>query len=128
MGILNILNSDFGDLGDRILDEYIDDIEKKNFDKNCLPVISFDRCHKWALDMKKQYPQSAGFVIAVKDNPDPRNENDRICVIIGMIDANSKVITIDGQHGISTIIHGKTIDEKFLDTLNGKLSLKFMFK
>ncbi len=129
MGLFdNLLNSDLKDVGDVFAENCAKSIEEKNFEKNCLAVVTFDRCKKWALDMKKEYPQSAGFVVAVKDNPDPQNENDKICVIIGMIDEKNKVVTMDGKMGISTIFHGGTIDSKMLDELNGNSSKIYRFK
>ena len=132
MGLMDILSMDVGEAFDKAVDSYAekraDEIEAKNFEKNCLPVITFDYCCKWAGDMKKDYPQSAGFIIAVKENPDPRNENDKICVIVGMIDAQNKSISIDGVKSISTIFHGKTVDSKMIGYLNGKESMIFKFK
>lgn len=102
-------------------------IETESFDKNCLPVITFDACTKWASDMKKEYPQADGFLVSVKENPDPRNENDKICVVIAICDAQHKAISPDGEKAISTVMHGKTIDEKFLDTLNGRQAMVCKF-
>ncbi|MBD5142039.1 MAG: hypothetical protein HDT22_00255 [Ruminococcus sp.] len=132
MGLMDILNKDLGELLESSFDSYAekraDEIEIQNFARNCLPVVSFDRCYKWAVEMKKDYPQSAGFIIAVKENPDPRNENDRICVIVGMLDAQNKSISMDGVKSISTIFHGKTIDSKMIDCLNGREKLIVKFK
>lgn len=132
MGLIDILNKDLGEVFNDAVDSYAekraDEIEANNFKKNCLPIVTFDYCQKWAFDMKKDYPQSAGFIIAVKENPDPRNENDKICVIVGMIDAQNKSISIDGVKSISTIFHGKTVDRKMLDYLNGKESMIVKFK
>lgn len=128
MGIWDILNKDMGEFFDDYADKKADEIIERDFKKSCLPVITFDRCLQWAGDMQKKYPQSVGFLIAVKDNPDPRNENDKVCVTVGMVDDKNKVITLDGVNAISTIFHGKTVDEKMLDNLNGKQVAVFRLK
>ena len=74
MSTWDYLNKPLGEVLDDIVDAKVKDIEQKNFEKNCLPVVTFDRCVQWAKTMEKEYPQAGGFVIAVKDNPDPRNE------------------------------------------------------
>lgn len=124
MGFMDILKMDLGKEFEKRADAYAekraDEIEAENFEKSCLPVVTFDYCVQWAMEMKKEYPQSVRFLISVKENPDPRNENDNLCVIVAMLDENNKAITIDGEKGISTIFHGKTIDKKLIDSLNGK--------
>lgn len=128
---MSIWNEDVGKLIGKGLDQMAenmaDSIEERSFAQRCLPVITFDYCLTWAMNMKKEYPQCAGFVAAVKQNPDPRNENDLLCVIIGMMDAQNKAISLDGKKGISTIIHGKTVDKKMLDYLNGNESAIYKF-
>ena len=128
MGTWDYLNKPLGEVLDDIVDAKVKDIEQKNFEKNCLPVVTFDRCVQWAKTMEKEYPQAGGFVIAVKDNPDPRNENDKLCVIVALIDENNKPISMDGAKGISTIFHGGTIDSKMIDSLNGNQSARYKFK
>ena len=127
MSTLDYLNKPLSEMLDDVAEAKAKDIEQKRFEKSCMPVISFDYCIKWALSMKKEYPQSAGCIIGVKNNPDPRNENYLLCVIICMIDAQNKVISMDGKNGISTVFHGKTVDKKMLDVLNGNENVIYKF-
>ncbi len=116
----------------KVIDDWAEakarEIENKNYNQNCVPIITFDRCIQWANKTKQEYGQGSGLVIAVQENPDPKNENDKICVIVALIDENSKAISLDGVNGISTIFHGGTVDAKMLDSLNGNQSVKYMFK
>ncbi|MDE5763732.1 MAG: hypothetical protein K2I00_02055 [Ruminococcus sp.] len=126
---MGIRIKDIGEFLNNAADSYAEkraaEIDEKT---NCMPVVSFDRCYKWALDRKKEFPQSAGFIIAVNENCDPKNENDRIFVTIGMLDEQNKVITMDGVNGISTVLHCGSVDSKLVDYLNGDNSKIFKLK
>lgn len=82
-------------------------------------VVVFDEIAQYALDAQKTNPRVAAFIVSVKKNYDPKNENDNFIVIQGLLDANDKSISFNGKESESRIIHTRTIDKKFLDVLNG---------
>ena len=83
-------------------------------------IVCFDDCVNFYRECKLENPDIRGFVISVKKNYDPRNENDKFVVIQGMIDENNHPITLGNQEGQSRIIHTKTVDKKMVDFLNGE--------
>ena len=82
-------------------------------------IVTFDEIVQYAIEERKVNPQIGAFVVSVKKNFDPQNENDKLIIIQGMLDGNSKPLSLDGKESESRIIHTRTIDKKFLDMLNG---------
>ena len=68
---------------------------------------------------KKKDSRIEAFVISVKKNYDPQNENDKLIIIQGFLDKNNRPISLDGKEAESRIVHTRTIDKKLLDILNG---------
>lgn len=82
-------------------------------------VVTFDEIVQYALEEQKKISKIRAFVVSVKKNYDPQNENDKFIIIQGLLDENNKPISLDGKETESRIIHTRTIDKKFLDVLNG---------
>lgn len=82
-------------------------------------IVTFDELAQYAIDAKKVNSEIIAFVISVKKNYDPQNENDKFVIVQGLLGENNKPISLDGKESESRIIHTKTIDKKLLDVLNG---------
>ncbi len=82
-------------------------------------IVTFDEVVQYALEEKKKNAVIGAFVVSVKRNYEPRNENDKFLVIQGLLDGNNRPITSDGKEAESRIIHTGTIDKKFVVVLNG---------
>lgn len=82
-------------------------------------IVTFNEIVQYAHDARKANPEIAAFVISVKKNYDPQNENDKLVIIQGLLDAENKPVSLDGKEAESRIIHTRTIDKRFLDVLNG---------
>ena len=118
---------DFDRFTDNLTEKVADCLEQETYQKNCLPVVRLDDCVAWAKRMRELFQQSAGFIINVKNNPVPKNENDLIIVTVAMLDANRQPVIYDNNNGVSTLMHGRTIDEKLLNMLNGTDSIMLKF-
>lgn len=118
---------DFDRLTDNLTEKVADYLEQETYQKNFLPVVRLDDCVAWAKRMRESFQQSAGFIINVKNNPAPKNENDLIIVTVAMLDTNRQPVIYDNNNGVSTLMHGKTIDEKLLNMLNGTDSIMLNF-
>lgn len=118
---------DFDRLTDNLTEKVADFLEQETYQKNCLPVVRLDDCVAWAKRMRESFQQSAGFIINVKNNPAPKNENDLIIVTVAMLDTNRQPVIYDNNNGVSTLMHGKTIDEKLMNMLNGTDSIMLKF-
>ena len=101
------------------LDDITDAVAEVLYRKGYKEIVTFNEIAQYALDAKKANPEIAAFVVSVKKNYDPQNENDKLIIIQGLLDANNKPISLDGKDSESRIIHTGTIDKKFLDVLNG---------
>lgn len=101
------------------IDVFTDAVAEALYRKGYREVVTFDEIAQYALDAKKAKTEAAAFVVSVKKNYDPRNENDKLIIVQGLLDANNKPISLDGKESESRIIHTRTIDKKFLDVLNG---------
>lgn len=102
------------------IDDFTDAIAEVLYRKGYKELVTFDEIAQYALDMKKEDPKVTSFVVSVKKNYDPKNDNDKLIIVQGLLDANNKPISFDGKESESRIIHTKTIDKKFIDVLNGK--------
>lgn len=123
MGLLGELDRFTDNLAEKVAECW----EQETYQKNCLPVVKFDDCVSWAKRMRELFQQSAGFIINVKNNSVPKNENDLIVVTVAMLDINQQPVAYDNDSGVSTCMHGKTIDEKLLNVLNGTNSIMLKF-
>lgn len=101
------------------MDEFTDALAEVLYRKGYKEIVTFDEIVQYAIEERKTNPQIEAFVVSVKKNFDPQNENDKFIIIQGLLDGNNKPISLDGKETDSRIIHTKTIDKKFLDMLNG---------
>ena len=84
-----------------------------------------DCIHYYKEEFRKlQNVSAAGFVLSVRKNLDPRNENDNYIIVQGLVDLQNKPITVNGE-SVSRIIHTRTIDDALIKALNGKESVIF---
>lgn len=107
------------------LDDFVDAAAELLYRKGYKEIVTLDECVDFCRQAKEQFPSVAGFVLAVKKNYDPRNENDNLIVILGLIDENNKPISSDGKESQSKVMHTKTIDKKIVDFLNGNDTVIF---
>lgn len=101
------------------LDDFADAMAEVAYRKEFKETVTFDEVVQYALEEKKKEAKIEAFVVSVKKNYEPKNENDKFLVIQGMLDGNNKPITFDGKKSESRIIHTRTIDKKFIEVLNG---------
>lgn len=101
------------------IDDFMDAVAEVLYRKGYKEIVAFDEVVQYALEEKKKNSKIEAFVVSVKKNYDPQNENDRLIIIQGLLDENNKPISLDGKESESRIIHTRTIDKKFLDVLNG---------
>lgn len=101
------------------IEDFTDAVAEVLYRKEYNEIVTFDEIVQYALDAKKVNPKIAAFIVSVKKNYDPQNENDKFIIIQGLLDKKNKPISFDGQESESRIIHTKTIDKKFLNVLDG---------
>lgn len=105
------------------LREAVDDVTEAIADvwhrKRYRDIVSFDEILQYAYDEQKKYAQIEAFVISVKKNYDPQNENDQFIIIQALLAGDNQPISFDGEEAESRMIHTRTIDKKFLDMLDG---------
>jgi hypothetical protein len=101
------------------IDDFTDAVAEMLYRKGYREIVTFDEIAQYAIDAKKTNSKVAAFVVSVKKNYDPRNENDKLVIVQGLLDAENKPISLDGKESESRIIHTRTIDKKFLNVLNG---------
>lgn len=98
--------------------EELDDVVFGKDDDN--EMIFFDEIVNWAKEKRKEYPEAVAFLIAVKDNPNCRNDKDKLLITQGLLDINNKPISLYGREPVGRILYTKTIDEKLINALNGE--------
>ena len=96
-------------------DAMADVLHKKSFKE----IVTYDEVVRYVLESKKQNTNIVSYIVSVKKNYDPQNENDKFIIIIGLLDGMNKPISLNGKDAESLIMHTKTIDRKFIDILNG---------
>lgn len=101
------------------VDEFTDAMAEVLYRKGYKEIVTFDEIVRIALEEKKRNTYISAFVVSVKKNYDPRNENDKLIIVQGFLDAKNNPITLDGKESESRIIHARTIDKKFMNILNG---------
>lgn len=103
-----------------------DALAEQQYQRGFLPIVTLKDCIRYYKEEagKLQGVSAAGFVLSVRKNLDPRNENDNFVVVQGLVDGQNKPITIAGESA-SRIMHTKTIDDALIKALNGKESCIF---
>lgn len=122
--LTKFLNSDVKDIGDSIAEK----AAEEEYTKNCIDVLSFDRCLLVAQKFKAKYSQINKFIITVELNKKSRNENDKLCITQAFIDSNNRIITFDGKTALSKNYFCRTIDSKFINFLDGDSKKIFVMK
>ena len=107
------------DISSMSLDDFTDAVAEVMHRKSYKEMVTFKEVADYAIDEKKKNSSISAFVISVKKNYDPQNENDKYIIVQGFLDKNKKPISFDGRESESRIIHTRTIDKKFIDVLNG---------
>jgi hypothetical protein len=101
------------------IDDFTDAMAEVLHRKEYRELVTFDEIVHYAMEEKKKDSRIEAFVISVKKNYDPQNENDKLIIIQGFLDKNNRPISLDGKEAESRIVHTRTIDKKLLDILNG---------
>ena len=108
------------------LSDLADALAEQQYQRGFLPIVTLEDCiHYYKEEVRKlQGVSVAGFVLSVRKNLDPRNENDKFVIVQGLVNSQNKPITVAGE-SISRIMHTKTIDDALIKALNGKDSCIF---
>lgn len=114
------VNEDNGLLFSNItLDDITEAVADVVYRKGFKELVTFKEIVDYAKEEKIKNPRISSFVISVKRNYDPQNENDKLVIIQGFLDENRKTISVNGKDAESRIIHTRTIDKQFIEVLNG---------
>ena len=105
------------------LSNLVDAWAEHQYQCSFLPVVGLKDCIQYFKEEagKLQGAKAAGFVLSVRKNPDPRNENDNYIVVQGLVDSQNKPVVVNGE-SVSRITHTRTIDDALIKALNGKKS------
>ena len=108
------------------LSDLADALAEQQYQRGFLPIVTLEDCiYYYKEEVRKlQGTSVAGFVLSVRKNLDPRNENDKFVIVQGLVNSQNKPITVAGE-SISRIMHTKTIDDALIKALNGKDSCIF---
>lgn len=100
-----------------------DALAEQRYQRGFLPVVTLADCVRYYKEEagKLQGAAAAGFVLSVRKNLDPRNENDNYIVVQGLVDGRNKPVTVNGE-SVSRIMHTRTIDDALIKALDGKES------
>lgn len=110
------------------LNDLVDMVAEKEYQNAFLPVVYLKDCVQYFKEESRRLSGlclPAGFVISVKKNYDPRNENDLFIVVQGLVDASRKPIVCNGE-SVSRVMHTRTIDSALIQALGGKETGVFM--
>lgn len=107
------------DMSSMSIEDFTDAVAEVMYRKGYKEIVTFKDVVDYAMKKKKNNSKISAFVISVKKNYDPQNENDKYIIVQGFLDENKKPISLDGIESESRIIHTRTIDKKFIDVLNG---------
>ena len=112
---LSDLETDLSDLTDALAEQ--------QYQRGFLQIVTLKDCIRYYREEagRLQGVSAAGFILSVKKNLDPRNENDNYIVVQGLVDAKNKPVTVNGE-SVSRIMHTRTIDDAMIKALNGKES------
>ena len=100
----------------------VDAITEQMYQNSFLPELSLNNCVQYFKDESLKYEGkivASGFVLSVKKNLDPRNDNDNFVAVQGLVDNQNKPIVVDGET-ISRIIHTRTLDSALIKAMDGK--------
>lgn len=108
------------------LSDLTDALAEQQYQRGFLQVVTLKDCirYYWEEARKLNTMSAVGFILSVKKNLDPRNDNDNYVVVQGLVDAKNKPIMVNGE-SVSRIMHSKTIDDALLKALKGKESAIF---
>ncbi len=98
-----------------------DAIAEMKYQESYLPILTLKECIQYFKDESQKIASTVvaeGFVLSIKKNYDPRNENDRFIVIQALLNANQKPIVVNGET-VSRTLHTKTIDEALIRAMDG---------
>lgn len=103
-----------------------DALAEQQYQRGFLQIVTLRDCIRYYREEARTLNTvpAVGFILSVKKNLDPRNENDNYIVVQGLVDAKNKPITVNGE-SVSRIMHSKTIDDALIKALNGKESAIF---
>lgn len=107
-----------------VLSGVADALAERQYQRGFLEVVTLEDCIRYYKEEASKLPWAvaAGFVLSVRENLDPRNENDNYVVVQGLVDGQNKPITVNGET-VSRIMHTRTIDDALIKALNGKESV-----
>ncbi len=103
----------------KFLNSLAEGIAEIKYEESFKDVVTLKECVDFCVRNKCQYPNICGFVISVQKNFDPRNENDALIIVQGLLDEQRNPVSVDGINAISQVIHTKTIDMDFISFLDG---------
>lgn len=105
------------------LSGFVDALAEQQYQRGFLQDVTLRDCIRYYKEEagKLQGVLVAGFILSVRKNLDPRNENDNYIVVQGLVDAQNKPITVKGE-SVSRIMHTRTIDDALIRAMNGKES------
>lgn len=105
------------------LSELADAVAEHQYQRGFLPIVTLKDCVSYYREeaAKLQGAAAAGFILSVRKNLDPRNENDNYVIVQGLVDGRNKPIAVNGE-SVSRIMHARTIDDALIKALNGKES------
>lgn len=108
------------------LSDLTDALAEQQYQRGFLQIVTLRDCIRYYREEARTLNtvSAVGFILSVKKNLDPRNENDNYIVVQGLVDAKNKPITVNGE-SVSRIMHSKTIDDALIKALNGKESAIF---
>ena len=101
------------------VDDFADAVAEVLHRKSYKEIVTFKEIVAYAIEEKRKNPTIVSFVISVKKNYEPQNENDKFIIIQGFLDSKNKPISIDGKDSESRILHTRTSDKKFVEVLDG---------
>ena len=108
------------------LSDLTDALAEQQYQRGFLQVVTLKDCirYYWEEARKLNTMSAVGFILSVKKNLDPRNDNDNYVVVQGLVKEKNKPIMVNGE-SVSRIMHSKTIDDALLKALKGKESAIF---
>ena len=105
------------------LSNLTDALSEYQYQRGFLQVVTLKDCISYYQEESKKFQGEpiSGFILSVRKNPDPRNENDNFVIVQGLIDKDNKPIVVNGE-SVSRIMHARTIDDALIKALKGKES------
>lgn len=101
--------------------ELTDALAEQEYQLGFSQILTLKDCIRYYREEadKLQGASAVGFILSVRKNLDPRNENDNYVVVQGLVDAKNKPVMMNGE-SVSRIVHTRTIDDALIKALNGK--------